>query len=86
MRRENENGITYLVAGLGLGLLAGLLWAPRRSQEIRAGLRSSATAGLNVLTTETAKLRGETQRWLDTIKERIYSRANGGGATRNDGE
>jgi gas vesicle protein len=86
MNKENENGIACLVIGFGLGLLAGLLWAPRRSQEIRAGLRSSATAGLNLLTAERAKLRSETQRWLDIIKERIYSRANGSGAQRNHGE
>jgi gas vesicle protein len=85
MNKENENGLAYLVVGLGLGLLAGLLWAPRRSQEIRAGLRSGATAGLNLLSTESAKLRSETQRWLDIIKERVYSRVNGG-TTRNPGE
>jgi gas vesicle protein len=86
MNRENENGIACLVVGFGLGLLAGLLWAPRRSQEIRAGLRSGAAAGLSLLTNESAKLRNETQRWLDIIKERIYSRANGSGATRKGGE
>ena len=77
MRNESENGITYLVIGLGLGLLAGLLWAPRRGDETREELRRGAGSGLDFLTDEGDKLRTEAHRWLDKLKERFCSRSNG---------
>ena len=78
MKNENEHGVAYLLIGLGLGLLAGLLWAPRRSQETRASIRTGAAAGLNILGSESARLRAETHRWLDTLRDRLSWRTNGG--------
>ena len=78
MTRDQESSVAYLVMGLGLGLLAGLLWAPRRGQEMRGGLRSGAAAGWNRIAGETVKLRGDAQHWLQIIKDRLSCRMNGG--------
>lgn len=77
MRTTHENGFTYLVIGVGLGLLAGLLWAPRRGQEMREELRRGADTGLDYLTEEAEKLRTEADRWFGKLKERWSSKFRG---------
>jgi gas vesicle protein len=66
----HDTGLTYLFVGVGLGLLAGLLWAPRRGEEMREELRRGADSGLDYLTDEAEKIRAEADRWLSRIKER----------------
>ena len=77
MKPENESGIAYLVIGLGLGLVAGMLLAPRRGQQTRNELLGGAAARLSGLSGEGSKLRSETHRWLESIKDRFRSPANG---------
>ena len=77
MRTNHENGVTYLVIGVGLGLLAGLLWAPRRGQEMREELRRGADSGLDYLTEEAEKLRTEADRLFGKLKDRLSSRFRG---------
>lgn len=81
MRTNHENGLTYLVIGAGLGLLAGLLWAPRRGQEMREELRRGADSGFDYLSEEAEKLRTEVDRWFGKLKGRLSSRFRG----RDDG-
>lgn len=82
MRTTHDSGYTYFVIGVGLGLMAGLLWAPRRGQEMREELRRGADSGLDYLTEEAEKLRVEADRWFGRLKDRLSSqfrgRANGG--------
>jgi gas vesicle protein len=73
MKTSTESGITYLVIGLGLGLMAGLLWAPRRGQEMREELRHGANSCLDYLTEEADRLRAGGNRWLSRIKERLHA-------------
>ena len=80
MRTTHENGFTYLVIGVGLGLLAGLLWAPRRGQEMREELRRGADSGIDYLTEEAEKLRSEADHWFGKLKDRLSSRFRGGRA------
>lgn len=77
MKGENDSGIVLLFVGLGLGLLAGLLWAPRRGREMRGELRSNAASGWSAIAGEGAKIKSETRRWLETIKDRLC-KVNGG--------
>jgi gas vesicle protein len=70
MRSPNDNGLSYLLIGLGFGLLAGLLWAPRRGEELRDELRRGAGSGLDYLTKQTQKTRSEADRWLTRVRER----------------
>ncbi len=77
MKSETDNGIVFLLLGLGLGVVAGLLWAPRRGSEIRGDLRSGAAARWSNLAKDSAHLRMETRRWLDVFKDR-FCKINGG--------
>jgi hypothetical protein len=77
MKTNDESGVTYLVIGLGLGLLAGLLWAPRRGYKMREELRRGAGSGLGYLNEETDKLRAEAGHWLTKLRNRFRPPADG---------
>jgi len=79
MRATQTQG--YLIIGVGLGLLAGILWAPRAGKATREELRRGADKRLDVLTTKTEKVRARAGHWLGRIKEyfgRDQARHRGG--------
>ena len=64
MRKESEAMITngeskfpYFLVGMGLGAIAGLLFAPRSGEETRKYLRERSTKGLDTLNQQAGKLR-----------------------------
>jgi len=69
MKKIQEPGFPYLVIGLGLGLMAGLLWAPRPGREMREELRRGADGGLDYLNKETEKIRAGAGHWFAKIRE-----------------
>jgi gas vesicle protein len=46
---EERNGFGYFLLGLGIGVAAGLLWAPRSGEETRALLADKAGEGADYL-------------------------------------
>lgn len=69
MRATQEHGFPYWIIGVGLGLLAGFLWAPRAGKEMRGELRRGAAEGLDVLNQEAEKVRAGADRWFARIAE-----------------
>ena len=69
MRATQEHGLPFLIIGVGLGLLAGFLWAPRAGKATRDELRRGADGGLDILTKEAEKVRTGADRWLAGMKE-----------------
>jgi len=65
---SNEANLSYLVIGVGLGLIAGLLWAPRAGTEMRQQMRRGANDGLDYLTTEAEKFGAGADRWIASSK------------------
>jgi gas vesicle protein len=61
---EDKSGFGYFLLGLGIGVAAGLLWAPRSGEETRALLADKAGEGADYLkdraqdSTEYVKQRG----------------------------
>ena len=43
--RDGNNAIMWFLAGLGLGALVGVLYAPRSGRETREAIRSTASEG-----------------------------------------
>lgn len=56
MITNGESKFRYLLVGLGLGAIAGLLFAPRSGEETRKYLRERSTKGLDTLTQQVGKL------------------------------
>ena len=46
---EDRNGFGYFLLGLGIGVAAGILWAPRSGEETRALLADKAGEGADYL-------------------------------------
>ena len=69
MRATQEHGFPYLIIGVGLGLLAGLLWAPHAGKETRDELRRGADEGLDILTKEAEKVGAGAGRWFARVEE-----------------
>lgn len=46
---EQNNGLSYFIVGLGVGVAVGLLLAPRSGEETRQMLRSKANEGKDYL-------------------------------------
>jgi gas vesicle protein len=76
MKTGHGSDVGYLVIGLGLGLLAGLLWAPRRGHDMREELRRGADRGLGYLNEEAGKLRAEAGHWFRKGRDRFRARAD----------
>lgn len=75
MKTTEEEGLVMLMVGLALGLLAGVLWAPRSGKQTRRALRRSAEDGLDYLGEEAEQIRERadrlaenTKRWLARLK------------------
>jgi gas vesicle protein len=80
MRKETEAMITngeskfpYFLVGMGLGAIAGLLFAPRSGEETRKYLRERSTKGLDTLNQQAGKLRESAEGMVQKGKE-IMSR------------
>jgi len=74
LTKTQTHGLPYLVIGIGLGLLAGFLWAPRPGKEIREELRRGADDGLDYLNKETENIRAGAEHWFAKIRERFGGR------------
>jgi len=74
MRATHANNLSCLISGIGLGLLAGLLWAPRAGKEIRDEIRRGTDSRLVNLRHEAEQIRAGATHGLGRILE--YFRAN----------
>src|SRR6266404_1843426 len=80
MKTSNEPGsVFYFVIGVGLGLIAGLLCAPRPGREMRDELRRGALDGLDYVSEEAEKARAGADRWVGKIKNNLFRGGNRAG-------
>ena len=56
MITNGESKFPYFPVGMGLGAIAGLLFAPRSGEETRKYLRERSTKGLDTLNQQAGKL------------------------------
>ena len=78
MKITDDEGLVILLAGIAVGFLAGLLWAPRSGRVLRRELRRGAQKGLGYLSEETVKIRdgadrlaGNSKTWFDRVRTSI---------------
>src|SRR5580700_6347445 len=63
--RESNNSFVWFLAGLGLGALVGVLYAPRPGSETRDVLRSRAEEGRDYMRTRARDARSQASEWVD---------------------
>jgi gas vesicle protein len=67
MSGENNGGnsLVWFLAGLGLGGLVGVLYAPRSGSETREELRTRAEQGRDYMRTRAREAREQATDWVD---------------------
>ncbi|HEX2931482.1 MAG TPA: YtxH domain-containing protein [Candidatus Binatia bacterium] len=83
---NNDGSVSLFVIGVGLGLLAGLLWAPRPGAEMRRRIRRGADEGLDYLTAEADKLSANADQWVASSKSLVDQLRTWVGRARKRGE
>ena len=68
---EDNNKISYFFLGLGLGVAAGLLFAPQSGEETRVMLRNKADEGRDALKRRTEELREQATETLQKGRETV---------------
>jgi gas vesicle protein len=64
-RESSSNTFVWFLAGLGLGALAGVLYAPRPGSETRDVLRARAEEGRDYVRSRAREARGQASEWVD---------------------
>jgi gas vesicle protein len=71
MSEDRNNSIGWFIAGLGLGALVGVLYAPKSGRETREQLLSGVDDGREYLTSRSRDARESVTQWVDKGKETI---------------
>jgi gas vesicle protein len=68
---EGGNSFVWFLAGLGLGALVGVLYAPRAGSETRDALRSRAEEGRDYVTSRARDARNQASDWVDRGRDLV---------------
>lgn len=71
MEQRETTGIGWFVAGLGLGALLGVLFAPKPGREIREGLISSARDSKDFVTSRSKQARDQINSAVDRGRDQV---------------
>ena len=66
---NSNNSFGWFLAGIGLGALVGVLYAPRSGSETRDVLRARAEEGRDYMRTRAREARGQASDWVDRGRE-----------------
>jgi len=65
MADRDGNTFLWFLAGLGVGAVVGVLYAPRSGEETREVLRSKAEEGREKVRTQARRVREQAEDWVD---------------------
>jgi gas vesicle protein len=72
MSEDNgSNSILWFLAGLGVGAVVGVLYAPKSGAETREALREKLEEGREFVTAKTGEVREQAGEWVQRGKEAI---------------
>jgi gas vesicle protein len=69
MSDQDGGGILWFLAGLGVGAVVGILYAPRPGSETREALRSKAEEGREFVRERARQAREQASEWADRGRE-----------------
>jgi len=69
MSDRDGNGFVWFLAGLGLGALVGVLYAPRSGSETRDAIRARAEEGRDYMRSRAREARDQASQWADRGRE-----------------
>lgn len=71
MADDSSSSIGWFLAGLGLGALVGVLYAPRSGRETRESIINAANEGRDYATRTAQQVREQAGQWVDKGKETL---------------
>ncbi len=69
MSDRDSSSFMWFLAGLGLGALVGVLYAPRSGSETRQAIREKAEEGREYMRNAAREARGQASEWVDRGRE-----------------
>lgn len=73
MEQQESTGIGWFIAGLGLGALVGVLFAPKAGKDLREGLLSGARESKDYVANRSKQARDQINQVVDRSREQINS-------------
>ncbi|HEY1464652.1 MAG TPA: YtxH domain-containing protein [Terriglobales bacterium] len=67
--RDSGSSILWFLAGLGIGAVVGVLYAPRAGSETREALRVKAEEGRDYMRTRAKEAKEQAEDWMDRGRE-----------------
>ena len=71
MSDDRNSNIGWFIAGLGLGALVGVLYAPKSGRETRENILSSLDEGREYLTSRSREARDQVGTWVERGKDTV---------------
>jgi gas vesicle protein len=71
MSERDSNSFVWFLAGLGLGALVGVLYAPRSGSETRDVLRARAEEGREYVRGRAREARDQASQWADRGRDAV---------------
>ncbi len=71
MSDREGNSFVWFLAGLGLGALVGVLYAPRSGSETRDALRARAEEGRDYVNSRAREAREQATEWVDRSRDAV---------------
>jgi gas vesicle protein len=69
MSDREGNSFVWFLAGLGLGAVVGVLYAPRSGNETREALRARAEEGRDYMRSRAREARDQASEWVDRSRD-----------------
>jgi gas vesicle protein len=69
MSEKNGNSFLWFLAGLGLGAVVGVLYAPKSGRETREDIRQRAEDGRDYILNRARQTREQAQQWVEKGRE-----------------
>jgi gas vesicle protein len=73
MSDRNGGGVLWFLAGLGIGAVVGILYAPQSGSETREILLAKADEGREYVRNRAKQAREQAEQWADRGKEVFHS-------------
>lgn len=69
MSDSDSNSFVWFLAGLGVGALVGVLYAPRSGSETREALRARAEEGRDYVRERAREAKDQASQWVDRSRD-----------------
>jgi len=68
---RTSSNVGWFLAGLGIGAVVGVLFAPKSGRELRESIAQSAHEGTEYLSERAAKAKEHLGKWVDRGRENV---------------